>query len=288
MSKRAIGITATIISAVYFGFLPFFVNIISTGGGNGISASFYRFFFSLPFIFIYLKIRKIPMKISLKELGQIAMVAILGYGGTGVLLFSSYHFIPSGMATTLHFMYPVFTILGCIVFLKKKVQPAKIFCVILCTIGIFMFYQADGGANILGILLAGGSGVTYAFYTIYLDNSDLKKMETLKLIFYLNIVSSAVIFLVAQGIGEFTYDLSTAAWTVAVLFAFATSFIGVFGYQVGVKNIGAESTTILSTFEPITSLIIGIVAYSEKLNMTSAMGALCIISAAVIVAKIKE
>lgn len=288
MKKSTIGIIATIVSAVYFGFLPFFVNLICENGGTQMSASFYRFFFSLPAIFLYLKIRRIPLKISFKEFLEIAMVAIFGYGGTGLLLFTSYKYIPTGMATTLHFMYPVFTILGSIIFLKKKVKKEKILCVILCALGIYSFYNGDIQSSLLGIVLAGGSGVTYAFYTLYLGNSNLKNMDTLKLIFYLNIVSSCLVFAISYKMGEFTYNITSTGFIIAFLFATATSFVGVFGYQIGVKLIGAETTTILSTFEPITSLLIGFMLYNEMLGIKPIIGSALILASAVIVAKLEE
>ena len=60
------------------------------------------------------------MRITRTEFAKIALITIFGYGGTAVLLFSSYNFIPSGMSTTIHFMYPVFTILGCMIFFKEN------------------------------------------------------------------------------------------------------------------------------------------------------------------------
>lgn len=288
MKRYTIGIWATIASAVYFGCMPFFVKLICQNGGTEMSASFYRFFFSLPALFVYLKIRRISLKITLKEFLQIVLVTVLGYGGTGLLLFTSYGYIPTGMATTLHFMYPVFTIVGAIFFLKKKIKKEKIFCVLLCAFGIYCFYNGDANISLIGVILAGSSGITYAFYTLYLANSSLKKMDTFKLIFYLNIISSIMVFVVSNAMKEFTYNITETGFLVAFLFATATSFIGVFGYQVGVKLIGAETTTILSTFEPITSLIIGFLVYNETLGVKPVAGAVLIIVSAVIVARLKE
>lgn len=120
MNTRTKGLLATMISAVFFGFIPLFVKTICAGGGNSVSAAFYRFFLSVPILYIYLKAQGISMRITRTEFAKIALITIFGYGGTAVLLFSSYNFIPSGMSTTIHFMYPVFTILGCMIFLRKR------------------------------------------------------------------------------------------------------------------------------------------------------------------------
>lgn len=288
MSKRTIGISAAIISAMVFGMVPLFMKTIIAGGGTTLSGAFYRFALSLPLLFVLIKCKKISMALTKEQFFKICLITIFGYGGTAVLLFSSYNFIPTGMSTTIHFVYPVFTIVGCIIFLREAVKPLKIVCALLCMCGILLFYDGNAAASVLGIVLAFLSGITYAFYTIYLDKSGLKDMENIKLIFYMNAVASVMILIMAVSAGSFTADLTAGTWAVAVIFAALVSLVGVFGYQKGVKNIGPESTAILSTFEPITSLIIGMILYDESLSVKSVLGCLCILSSTVIVAKLKE
>ena len=288
MNTRTKGLLATMISAVFFGFIPLFVKTTCAGGGNSVSAAFYRFFLSVPVLYIYLKAQGISMRITRTEFAKIALITIFGYGGTAVLLFSSYNFIPSGMSTTIHFMYPVFTILGCMIFFKEKVSPLKLLCVVLCFGGILLFYNGESGGSVLGMALSFLSGVTYAFYTIYLEKSGLQKMENLKLIFYMNTVAAAMILVMALLTAQFTLRLTPLAWGTAVFFATATSLIGVLGYQVGVKCIGPQNAAILSTFEPITSVIVGVLVYREAFSARTLFGCLCVLSAVVIVAKMKE
>ena len=113
-------------------------------------------------------------------------------------------------------------------------------------------------------------------------------MEPLKLIFYLNAAGSVMMIAFVVATDGFTLDMTATAWIVAVVLAVSTSFLGVRGYQAGVKLIGPESTAILSTFEPITSVIVGILVYSEALTASRLIGCLCILASVVIVARMKE
>ena len=45
MDTRTKGILTTVVSAVFFGCIPFFVKTICAGGGNTLAAAFYRFFY---------------------------------------------------------------------------------------------------------------------------------------------------------------------------------------------------------------------------------------------------
>ncbi len=288
MNTRTKGFLATVVSATFFGFIPLMVKVVCSGRGNTLAAAFYRFALSLPALYIYLKVKKIPMRITKTQLRDIVLITVLGYGGTTLILFSSYNYIPLGMATTIHFTYPVFTILGCMIFLHEKIKKMKVFAVALSFGGILFFYNADGSVSLPGMVLAFASGMTYAFYTIYLRESSLKDMDSVKLIFCLNTVGAAMMGAVALIAGDFTVGLTPAAWAVAVFLAVSASFIGVLGYQVGVKCIGPQNTAILSTFEPITSVILGILVYQESFSLRTLLGCLCILSSVIIVAKMKE
>lgn len=288
MNTRTRGFLATVVSATFFGFIPLMVKVVCSGGGDTLATAFYRFALSLPALYIYLKCKNISLRITSKQLIDIILITALGYGGTTVFLFSSYNYIPLGMATTIHFTYPVFTILGCVIFLHEKIKKMKVLAVALSFSGILFFYNPDGSVSLPGMALAFVSGMTYAFYTIYLRESSLKDMDSVKLIFYLNTAGAVMMLIMALAAGDFTVGLTPAAWAVAVFLAVSASFIGVLGYQVGVKCIGPQNTAILSTFEPITSMIIGVLVYQELFTVKTLLGCLCILSSVIIVAKMKE
>src|SRR5690606_35882274 len=148
-------------------------------------------FIALPVLYLIVKKNKEDdIKIDKKELKDLIIVSILGYSATAILLFMSYNYISSGMATTLHFTYPIFVVLGGIIFFKDKPNILKILCVIFCTAGVILFSNNDGGSSILGIALAFLSGITYSFYMLFLEKSSLKIMSTFKLTFYLCAISS--------------------------------------------------------------------------------------------------
>ena len=288
MSGRGKGFAAVMISAVFFGFVPLLVRTAAEGGSNTVSTAFYRFFLSLLPLFFYLRAKKIPLRIPKEEAKHILLITIFGYGGTALLLFQSYNYIPSGMATTLHFSYPVFVILGSLIFLKEKVKPVKILCVGLCMTGIVFFYNGGGAINPLGILLAFTSGITYAFYILYLARSPLAGMDIFKLIFHMHIVASFLFFFLALALGSFPVAVEPSGWVALVILATGAAFIGVYFFQKGVRLTGPQNAAILSTLEPITSLLVGVVIYDELFSAGGILGCILILSSVVIVALVKE
>lgn len=286
--RRGTGFAAVIFSAALFGLLPLFARLVYVNGGNPLSVVFYRFALALIPAFLFLKLKGISFKLSRKDALRILLLSVCGYGGTAVLLFTSYNFIPTGMATTIHFTYPVFVILGSILFLHEKVEPLKLVCVALCMGGILLFYQGDAEGSVFGILLAFLSGVTYTFYILYLDRGGIAQMPMMKLIFYMNLFSSVILLLIGMVTGQMRVRLTGMGWVDMAVLSIAVGLTAVWLFQVGVRKVGPQSAAILSTFEPLTSLTAGALFFHEDVTLRTLAGSGLILISVIIVACIRR
>ncbi|KAF5050819.1 EamA-like transporter family protein [anaerobic digester metagenome] len=289
MSNKQKGILSVLISAVIFGSMPLMARIIYDENGNSMSLTLYRFVLSLPVLYILIR-RNVQeeIKINKSELAKIILVGIFGYSATALLLYTSYNYISTGTATTLHFIYPVLVIIGGMVFYKEKPTPAKTISVILCVLGMIMFYNGDTKFDIFGMMIAFASGITYSFYILYIEKSDLKNMGTFKLTFYLCLVSSVVLFAVCIATGNLALNMTLKGWMLSLFLSISVTLGGVCLFQKGVKLIGSQSTSVLSTFEPITSILIGILIFNESCNFRTILGFIFILIAALLVALYEE
>lgn len=278
------GFLLVVVSAVLFGTMPFFAKQIYVMGGNSLTLCVHRFLFSLPFLYAILRFSlKIDLRITKKQLIKVIILS-QGCAGTPVLLFSSYNYISSGMATTIHFVYPILVLLGCVLIYREKLTKKKGLCSILCLLGIMSFYSPGESGSLLGVVLAFLSGVTYAFYILYYSRSGLTEMNAYKLSFYISAVSSAEVFLIALFSKEMIYTLPIKAWGLSVGFAFMVSVVATVSFQMGTRLIGPEKSSMLSTFEPLTSVIAGAAIFGEKLTVKSAVGIVCILCAVILIA----
>ncbi len=268
--KKTNGFISVIVSGIIFGLMPLFVKIIINNGSNTISLVFYRFLFAIPLlILINLKL-KIDLRITKDEFKDLAFISLFGYAPTAILLFLSYGYIPTGLATSLHFIYPILVTVGSVVFYKEKLNPKKAISAILCTIGIFLFLNeiSISKDNFMGVILASLSGVTFAYYLIKLEKSNLRLMPTFKMILYLSTISSLALL---------AYGLVTQSLTIKITIG-AVSLL-----QIGVKFIGAQNASILSTTEPITSVIIGVTLLNDDINAKIILGILLIVLSVILI-----
>ena len=107
MLKNCKGQLYIITSAILFGTMPFLTKMAYKSGSNAYSVVFWRFLFASLFMAIILKgFYGRNLLIGKEKLIQIFGLSVL-YAVTPILLYISYNYIDSGLATSLHFTYPI-------------------------------------------------------------------------------------------------------------------------------------------------------------------------------------
>ncbi len=281
------GILVTILSAFIFGFTPILAKWTYLGGSNAISLTFYRSFMSLPVLYLIVKMRGLSLNITKREILHLLIVGGLGQALTTLTLYATYDYLSVGMATTLHFIYPVFVVLVGVLYYHEVWSRAKIISIILAVLGMLTFIDMSGSISFTGIFLAILSGITYAFYILYIDKSGLKQMDPFKLTFYLSIVVSICVFIYGVLTRNLTMTLTPNAWGLTLTISLLVTVGAVALLQVGIKLIGSTKASILCLFEPITSVICGLVLLNEQLSVFKLIGCTLILLSAFAITKEK-
>ena len=113
MERRTpwLGYLCVILSAVIFGCMPLGANFLYAQGVTPMSLVFLRNLLSLPVLALLCQ-KQGGLRISRGALLETSLTGFFGCCITPILLFSSYRYLASGMATVFHFAYPVIVVLG--------------------------------------------------------------------------------------------------------------------------------------------------------------------------------
>ena len=277
------GIILTMLSSITFGF-AFTLGPMTygAGGSNPVTLTFLRNFLSLPFLLLIVLFLKIDLKITKQQLKNLVILGFVGNAITTLMLNIAFAHVDVGIVTPIHFTYPVFVTLGCVLFFHEKLSKQKIIALIIAMSGIGCFFiescnsASFNSSTLLGLILAVASGAFYAFYIIFMDKSGLKSESPFKITFYVAIASSIGMFLYGMFTHELVlYSLTTKSWIISAIFAFLCTVVGLSLLQVGIKYIGPSEAAVISTFEPITSVIFGVLLLGE--NVTTIKVIACIL-----------
>lgn len=283
------GILYAILSSLAYAIMPIFAKVAYNNGSNSTSALIFRFLIAGVVLFIYLKIKKVNIKINLKQFFILFIMGALGYTITTEALFLSYNYLDVGLATTLHYIYPAVVCLLSFIFFKEKVGYKKIISLILSILGVYSLIAFEEKTlNTLGIILALFSGLCYGISVITLSLKELKDLDHTVLIMY-------VCF--GATLGLIIYGASTDSIILRFNFEIIYSYLGlsiistIFSMILllkAIELIGSTSASILGTFEAIMSIFLGVIFLGEKLSFTLILGSTLIVISTIILAKDKN
>ena len=282
--KTLKGYLFAILSAVIYGLMPLMASHIYADGVNAMTLVLLRNLLALPVLAVLAFCQQKTLKVPAKALGGMAFLAAFGCCITPVLLFSSYHYIPSGTATTIHFVYPAIVVLIGILFLKKKAQLGTVLSLVLCVGGICLFYKPGADFHWGGAGLALLSGVTFAIYVAMLPMLRQEQVKGFLFTFYIALCSTVMMGIACAATDNLVLPQSLAGWGWCLLFALGVTAGAVVLFQQGTFCIGPERASILSTFEPITSVVVGVVFMEEVIGLRDYVGIALVLAASVLIA----
>ncbi len=278
MKINKIGGLQVILSSACFGTLPLLTMLSYSGGANVVTILAFRFCIASLIIWPYLWWTKTKIIVTLKQLGIFVIMAIFGYGVMAVTYFTSLYYIPSSMAAMIMFVYPVVVTYLSAVLLKSPITRAKIVALGLVSVGaISMTWGGKLAFHPVGVLLALISALFYALYIVYLGSPYTFNQEPKVLTAFIILFSA--IFFTALGLiqGSLIFELGAIAWEAIIVMAIISTVFAIMAFYSGVQKIGPSLAAIISTVEPVTALILGMVIFAERLSYQQWFGVLLII-----------
>ena len=277
-----VGSVCVLLSGALYGITPLITMFLYDGGLNTITVNFYRYLFVLPIILLAIIFKRQNLKISKEDLYKMIFKVAIPSILTNLLLAGSYNFINTGTATSLHFLYPVVVILICVYFYHEKLNKAIISAVILVIIAMGLFIIGNIDGDMIGIMMAALSSVTYAIYILQVEKTRANRLPPLVFSFYLSLITSISMILVSFFIEPLYIAISIDQISLFIVLGITTLF-ALSLFQFGSKKLGSKLCALLSLSEPITSVIVGIIFLNEALLLNKVLGSILIIVAIMIV-----
>jgi drug/metabolite transporter (DMT)-like permease len=259
--KRLIGIFLIAISAASFGTLAIFGRYAYEDGMDTFTVLFLRFGISAVFMTFILLLRKEHFP-SRQILGQLVGMGALGYVGQSFLYMTAIKYASSGLVALLLYLYPMFVFILSVFVLREKINSIKVIALILALVGSALTVDPNGG-QLIGALMAIGAALIYAIYII-VGTNVMKHVSAAQ--------SSAIIFAsagVVYGVLTFTngahFPASNSGWLAMLGIVTLSTIIPVVTFLAGLERIGPTNAAMLSTLEPVVTVLLAAWLFGERL-----------------------
>jgi len=269
-------------SATGFATLGILIKCAFAGGANISTILAGRFLIASLFLLLYLKLRRTSLVISPRSTVQLVLMGAVGYGGMSMLYANAIHYLPASLTGMLLYTYPALVTLLAVLVGDERFSFQKGAALLLCTGGLVLLLGASfDGAQLEGVLSVLGAAVIYSCY-IVIGNRILKDLDPLVTSLY--VCTSAGLAFLCYGVatGELILSIAPSGWLAILGIAILPTLFGVIGFFAGLRLIGATNASIISTLEPLITVLLSAVLIGERISALQGLGGAVLLTGAVV------
>ncbi len=274
------GYLAGIVSGITYGMNPLFGVPVINKGLDVNSLLFYRYGVATLLMLAFMLVAKKQIRINWKQFGLMTILGIL-FTGCSITLFEAYKYIPSGIATSILYVYPIMVAL--IMMFFKQYPTWQTWVSIFAGVAGAVLLSMNGGGGFIdwrGIALVVASGLCYTIFIVMVNLSkEVKAIPNLTLTFYCFFIGSLMLFALS-GFGLHLNPVPDAvSWLNVLGLAVLPTAVATITLAASSKAVGATKTSVLGILEPLTAIVIGTLVFKEAFTLNVAIGVALILFA---------
>jgi drug/metabolite transporter (DMT)-like permease len=273
--NRLAGVILIIISAASFGTLAIFGRYAYADGIDTFTLLFLRFTAAAILMGAFLAYRREGIPHGRPLLALLGMGA-LGYVGQSFCYLTAIKYASAGLVALLLYLYPTFVAILSVFFLKRHLTRLKVFALLLATVGVALTADPHGG-QWTGILLALCAAGIYSIYIIVGAGvmAQVSAVQSSTVIF----ASAGLVYGLLAAINGPHWPATPSGWLAVAAMALIATVIPVATFLGGLKLIGPTDASMLSTLEPVVTVLLAALLFGELLQPLTLFGGGLILAA---------
>lgn len=276
------GIFLIIASAVAFGAIAIFAKTAYGAGSDPVSVLFFRFSIASLLMIPWVISGRIPLPRGRFLLGLILMGGI-GYVGMSFCYFVALTMASAGLVAILLYLYPAIVTIFSLLLFKEPLTGIKGLALLLAIAGTVLTIGPGGDGELPGILLAITAPVIYAAY-ILVGSRILKKVPVLSSSTVV-MISASLVFGGAVAVQGLHLPQTWQGWGGVLGIALFSTVIAIIAFFAGLERVGPTNASVLSTFEPVTTVVLAFLFLGEEIGPMRILGSILILAAVILLAR---
>ena len=284
--ERAKGILYAALSSSTFGLAPLFTLLLLAGGYSPFEALSYRWGVAALFLGVLAVFSGRSFRLGRRELVTVFLLSLFR-AATSLSLIIAYQHIASGVASTIHFMYPLAVALAMMCFFREK-GSAWVFAAIgMSVVGAVLLSLGNVDFTVensaLGMVSACVSVFSYGGYIVGVRKSRAVEIDSAVLTCY--VMGLGALYFILGGLltGGVRIETDGMTWLCILGLALPATALSNMTLVQAIKRIGPTLTSIFGALEPLTAVVIGVAVFGEPFTAQGAAGILLIVAAVSVV-----
>lgn len=286
LMNRIKGILYAAVSSSTFGLAPFFSLTLLLAGFSAFEVLSYRWGVATIALTLFGWCSGCSFRLEKKDFLVVLLLSLLR-AVTSFSLLIAYQNIATGVASTIHFMYPLAVSLVMMYFFQEKKSLWVMFAVFMSLLGAALLssgeLEAKNGDTIVGLVAACVSVFSYAGYIVGVRMTRAVRINSTVLTCYVMGLGTVLYFIGALTTSGLRLVADGYTWLIILGLALPATAISNITLVRAIKYAGPTLTSILGAMEPLTAVVIGVFVFKELFTLNSAIGIILILLAVSVV-----
>lgn len=273
--NRIKGILYAAVSSSTFGLAPFFSLTLLLAGFSAFEVLSYRWGVATIALTLFGWCSGCSFRLEKKDFLVVLLLSLLR-AVTSFSLLIAYQNIATGVASTIHFMYPLAVSLVMMYFFQEKKSLWVMFAVFMSLLGAALLssgeLEAKNGDTIVGLVAACVSVFSYAGYIVGVRMTRAVRINSTVLTCYVMGLGTVLYFIGALTTSGLRLVADGYTWLIILGLALPATAISNITLVRAIKYAGPTLTSILGAMEPLTAVVIGVFVFKELFTLNSAIG----------------
>ena len=261
------------LSASAFGAMAIFARFAYAAGADVYGLLAVRFLLAAIAMGFVMRARGISLPPWRRVLALAAMGGI-GYVSQSYCFFTALNYAQASLVALLLYLYPLFVTILAAVFLKEHLTTSTVIALVLCSVGAGLTVGGGEGSS-LGIALGVAAAVIYSIYIVVgaRVTAGVNAIATTTVICTAAALVYVTLGLLRAGAGvPPQFPVSAGGWLALVAIALVSTVLAILTFFAGLQRLGASKASMLSTLEPVVTVVLAALLLGEHIGPTQAVG----------------
>lgn len=267
------GVLLIALSASAFGAMAIFARFAYAAGADVYGLLAVRFLLAAIAMGFVMRARGISLPPWRRVLALAAMGGI-GYVSQSYCFFTALNYAQASLVALLLYLYPLFVTILAAVFLKEHLTTSTVIALVLCSVGAGLTLGGGEGSS-LGIALGVAAAVIYSIYIVVgaRVTAGVNAIATTTVICTAAALVYVTLGLLRAGAGvPPQFPVSAGGWLALVAIALVSTVLAILTFFAGLQRLGASKASMLSTLEPVVTVVLAALLLGEHIGPTQAVG----------------
>jgi drug/metabolite transporter (DMT)-like permease len=274
-----VGVALILVSATAFGTNAIFAKLAYRAGLGTTQLLAFRFMVAAIGMWgLALILRQNPLRFERRSLVALFFLGAVVYTSQSLTFFTALQTLPASLCVLVVYIYPSLVVIAGWLFRRRSVSRFHTLALVGSFAGLVLLV---GGAELhvaWGLVFAIAAPVIYTGYVLLSENV-MGRVQAIGASAVIMSGAGIAFSVIALWQGQLRPPTSSDGWLVVVALALIPTMIAISTFLAGLPRVGAARASLLSTWEPVVTVILAVILFGDSFSLVQAVGGLLILAA---------